>query len=181
MAELNNSAGANRRQGFARAKKLSTRVDLTPMVDLGFLLITFFVFTTTATRPRVMPMHLPAGDIHDTNLGQSTVLTLLPIDKDRIFYYHGELADANKEGRYGITNYSITNGVGHVIRQKQEALEKTGKYKRSDVKVIIRPSGGSSYKNAVDILDEMVINDVKIYFLDAFSAPEKNFLASKGF
>ena len=91
MAELNASHASRRDKGIARSKKLSTRVDLTPMVDLGFLLITFFVFTTTASAPRAMPLNLPAGDNPDTKVGGSTALTVIPIDGDRVFYYHGDL------------------------------------------------------------------------------------------
>ena len=99
MAELNVSAGANRHQGIARSKKLSTRVDLTPMVDLGFLLITFFVFTTTATQPTTMRLLLPKDTPADpTKTPESATLTVIPIAGNKVVYYHGELQLADNAG-----------------------------------------------------------------------------------
>ena len=71
MAEINSNAGQNRRKGgVRRSKKLSTKLDLTPMVDLGFLLITFFVFTTSMSKPKAMKMILPAGDSSSMHRGK---------------------------------------------------------------------------------------------------------------
>lgn len=182
MAELNVSAGTGRHKGFARSKKLSTRVDLTPMVDLGFLLITFFVFTTTATTPTAMKVVTPVDDtIHDPiKYPESEVLTVIPIDRDRIVYFHGDLHKAQQQGLYGQTNFSVKDGIGAVIRQKQRALEANG-IKRTKMKLIIRPSEKASYKNVVDILDEVTINDLKHYSLVDLTDEERKFLASKGF
>ena len=90
MAELDQSSAANKkRPGVRRSKKLSTRVDLTPMVDLGFLLITFFIFTTSLSRPTTLAMKLPK-DVPD-NIKQkqpaSGALTVLLAGNDRVFYY----------------------------------------------------------------------------------------------
>ena len=182
MAELNVSAGANRHQGIARSKKLSTRVDLTPMVDLGFLLITFFVFTTTATEPTALRLLLPKDtQTAPTLTPESATLTIIPIAGDKVVYYHGALQQAAQSGQFGITNVSVTGGIGDIIRQKQNALAASGRFKRSDLMLIIRPVNDASYKTVVDLLDEVLINDVKHYAFVDITDDEKRFLSLRGF
>ncbi len=183
MAELNASAGADRHKGIVRSKKLSTRVDLTPMVDLGFLLITFFVFTTTLSTPAILKIVTPTEDdtIHDPmEYADSKVLTVIPIHDNKIVYFHGELQKAARQGLHGVSNFSVSNGISAIIRQKQRALEAAG-IPRTELVLIIRPSEKSNYKNVVDILDEVTINDIKYYSLISPTEEEKKFLTSKGF
>src|SRR5688500_12856936 len=109
MAEINVPAAGGNKPGVRRSKKLSTRVDLTPMVDLGFLLITFFIFTTSMSSPKVMKLNMPDDtdpSVPDMNVGKSTALTVIPVNDNKIFYYHGDLEDALKDKAYGITSYS---------------------------------------------------------------------------
>ena len=122
MAEINTSAGNNRHnKSLRQQKKLSTKVDLTPMVDLGFLLITFFIVTTTWSKPKVAKLYLPANGT-GTEVGNKAVLTILAGKNNKIFYYQGNLQDALHDGLCGITNYSYQNGIGEIIRQKQLAI-----------------------------------------------------------
>ena len=92
MGEINQSADNHGKQsvGVKKSKKLSTRVDLTPMVDLGFLLITFFIFTTTMSEPTSMKLNLPK-DVKDPkdfmDLKESSVITIIPSKDNQIYYY----------------------------------------------------------------------------------------------
>src|SRR6202035_4714026 len=94
MAEMDTSSGGHHKKGpgVKKSKKLSTRVDLTPMVDLGFLLITFFIFTTTMSRPTAMRLHLPKDvdiiDYHHVKV--SAVITIMMGSKDQLYYYEGD-------------------------------------------------------------------------------------------
>lgn len=176
MAEMTVPAAKGQGAGVPRAKQLSTRVDLTPMVDLGFLLITFFIFTTQLARPVSMKLIMPANG-SGTTTGEQTALTVIPIDNDRVFYYHGQLDKALAGNLFGITGYSMHDGIGAVIRQKQVALDQSGKG-RQELMLIIKPAPGSVYRNTVDILDEVVINDIKRYALTEISPEEKRTLGN---
>src|SRR5215510_2725233 len=90
--------------GVKKAKKLSTRVDMTPMVDLGFLLITFFIFTATMSSPTKMDLNMPkeSDEKDETKIKQSGALTILlgkddidPTKGAHVFYYEGELTQEN--------------------------------------------------------------------------------------
>src|SRR5438128_9612542 len=107
MAEMDTSSGGGHKKGpgVKKSKKLSTKVDLTPMVDLGFLLITFFIFTTTMSTPKATDLFMPKESKDSTQVGLSSALTVIPIRDNKIFYYHGELSDALKTGAFGFTSY----------------------------------------------------------------------------
>src|SRR6202041_3220392 len=95
MAEMDASSGGGHKKGpgVKKGKKLSTRIDLTPMVDLGFLLITFFMYTTTLAKPKTMEINMPFKDPNvlepPNKVKSSTALTVLLSKDHRIFYYEG--------------------------------------------------------------------------------------------
>lgn len=171
MAEINMAADAGR-AGVRRSKKLSTRVDLTPMVDLGFLLITFFIFTTTMSEPKATKLYMPA-DGPPSQSGESGSLTAVLLDEDKVFYYNGSLEEAQKNGAYGTTNFSYANGIGQVIREKQTLLNRKKPNGRKDLVFMIKPLDNSAYKNVIDALDEVMINAVDKYALMDIDPIEK--------
>jgi hypothetical protein len=131
------------------------------MVDLGFLLITFFILTTTWTQIRAMRFYTPA-DGEPTKAAQTKTLTIIPGANNKVFYYHGDLNDAIA-GASGFTSYNEQTGIGQLIREKKALLEKNKKGSSQDLVFIITPTANANYKNMVDAIDETLINDVKHY------------------
>lgn len=181
MAEINTPDAAGGRSGVRRSKKLSTKVDLTPMVDLGFLLITFFIFTTTMSDPKITKLIMPDDTVpnKDMNVAQSNALTIIPLADNKVFYYHGELNDALKTNAWGVTSFSEQNGIGKIVRTKQAALDKIGPGKRKDLMLMIKPAPESNYQNVVNALDEALINDVTHYAIMDETDVEKEAITQK--
>lgn len=178
MADVQNSPRARAANGKPRSRRMSTRIDFTPMVDLGFLLITFFMLTTVLTKPNVMPLVMPETEGDDAPIKQSKALTLLLGADDKVYWYEG-LDMANMDS----TNFD-SDGLREVILQKKEKVAaqfglqtytdpKTGELRQgSQVNVIIKPATDSRYKNLVDVLDEMAICQVRYYCVMDASAAE---------
>jgi biopolymer transport protein ExbD len=166
MAELNESTTVRHKKipGVRRSKKLSTRVDLTPMVDLGFLLITFFIFTTSLSRPKTLAMILPKDAPDEVKITEpaSGALTVLLTGRDKVFYYERD--------DFRTMRLTTFAGIRSVI------LVKKNKTKPSDFMVIVKPDREASYKNIIGILDEMNISAVKKYALVEISMEEKNWM-----
>lgn len=166
MAEIQQKDNRNKRGGI-QSKKLSTRVDLTPMVDLGFLLITFFIFTTAMTQPNGLGLVVPADpEDNDADVtAESKTLSLVLSGNDVIHYYEGMDPATSKPTHYAV------GGLRAVIRQKlRQVQQRSGK---NDAVVLIKPTDLATYRNVVAVLDEMRINDVRKYVLMDASPAEK--------
>lgn len=174
MAEMDVSGGGGHKKGpgVKKAKKLSTRVDLTPMVDLGFLLITFFIFTTTMSQPTAMKLFLPKDTEkpeEQNKIKESGALSILLGKDDAIYYYEGTLDPTGQ-------NFKSTNfkQVREIIINKKRSTNP------EDFVVVIKPGPESTYKNVVDILDEMTINEVKRYaMVDLFPIEQQLITATE--
>ncbi|MGC4102281.1 ExbD/TolR family protein [Ferruginibacter sp.] len=160
MAEMDTSSGGGHKKGpgVKKPKKLSTRVDLTPMVDLGFLLITFFVFTTTMSKPTAMNMNEPKDDKPEDQMKvkESAVMTILLGKGDQVYYYNGNLTADNATEIFKSTNFKE---IRQIILDKKRAVP-DGDKSKSDLMYIIKADKESKFKNAIDILDEMQINKI---------------------
>jgi biopolymer transport protein ExbD len=155
MAEMDTSSGGGHKKGpgVKKGKKLSTRVDLTPMVDLGFLLVTFFVFTTTMQQSTAMKMNEPKDDKPEEQkkVKNSGAMTILLGRANQIYYYYGQLDPAKLSEQFKSSSFKDIRGL-IVEKKKTTPLD--------DLMYIIKSDSSSTFKNAIDILDEMSISAV---------------------
>ena len=168
-----------------RSKKLSTRVDLTAMVSVSFLLIIFFMVTIELSKPKSVDLSLP--DNGDGTIfcgpiareGENRLLTIMLGENNKLIYYIGFLSSpivSPKEVKYG------KDGIRReLLKSKNSLFQYTSKgLKPESVVVIIKPSKKSNYKNLVDILDEMTIANIGTYaIVNDFTPEESQLLALK--
>lgn len=147
--------GHKKGPGVKKAKKMSTKVDMTPMVDLGFLLITFFIFTSTMSQPTAMNLFMPK-DVdkpeEQNKVKESGAFTIMLGKNDVVYFYEG--MDPAAEGNFRTATFKTIRD--EIIRKRQNT-------NTEDLVVIIKPTPDATYKNTVDILDEMTINEIKRY------------------
>ncbi|SDG81879.1 ExbD/TolR family protein [Chitinophaga filiformis] len=185
MAEMDTSSsgGKGKHQG-TKSKKQSTRVDMTPMVDLGFLLITFFMLTTTMSKPKTMDLIMPKDtkdEKEQNKVKESTALTILLGKKDRVYYYEGLAQDPNASANpdfFKATTFANKGGIRDVIIKKRDEVAKArnAKGEPEDVVVIIKADDDATYKDFVDILDEMAINRIQRYATVDISDQDKTWI-----
>lgn len=151
MAEIStNTRSGNSHKKTKRIDKRSTRVDLTPMVDLGFLLITFFVFTTNLSRANAMDLIMPK-DGNEQPVKESGAMTFLIGDHHALYYYSGKLDPAKADMQVKLTSFK---SIRELIAEKKRTTS------MDDLMFIIKGDKKARYKDIVDLLDEMVICDI---------------------
>lgn len=201
MAEIEGGGGGKHKGGKKRGKKLSTRVDFTPMVDLGFLLITFFMLTTSMNKPQTMEINMPEKDVKTeedkTKVKASQAITVLLAKEDKIVYYFVD-PNTGQPGTPQITNFSKGGIRATLIKEnkarnsrldsipiykemlnRREIKEDEYKARVSSIKgdvnaliVVIKASDKARYVNLVDILDEMLICNIGRYAVVDITPPE---------
>lgn len=207
MAEIQEGGGGGHKGGKKRAKKQSTRIDMTPMVDLAFLLLTFFVLTATFSKPKSMELTFPAPPekIEDQPPIKKGITFLLTKD-DKIFYYEGEFrAEANDKGpKTAISELNFSQSSLHKFlleknkdmqdqikaltkqfenKQLQDTtykrLVKLRKADKESYTYLIKTDDKATYKNVIDLIDELNVNVVGKYVMVDILKPEMDLIAEK--
>jgi len=209
MAEIQDGGGGGQKGGKKRAKKQSTRVDMTPMVDLAFLLLTFFVLTATFSKPKSMELTFPAPPekIEDSPPIKNGITFLLTKD-DRIFYYEREFraADDEKGAKTILSELNFSqgaNGLHKYLLEKNKDMQDAIKslsakhdnkqladttFKRlvRETKAdsqswtyLIKTDDKATYKNVIDLIDELNINVVGKYVMVDIIKPELDLVNEK--
>lgn len=185
MAELNTGDGGGKKGGGkVRSKKSNAKVDLTAMVDLAFLLITFFMLTTSLSKPQSMDLGLPdkekdplKKDI-DIKVDQRRTMTIIMGDNDKIKWFHGLLEAPEANGKPTDAVYG-RNGLRKEILKRVASVPQVTGDKDKGLIVIIKPSKKSTYRNLVDVLDEMAICKVPTYAIVNEISPEEMLLVDE--
>jgi biopolymer transport protein ExbD len=169
MAELDTSGGGGKKGGKIRSKKASTRIDLTAMVDLAFLLITFFIMTTTLAKPKAMDMFMPDKSKKDVQLPvpETRTMTVLLGSNDKLEWYIG----APGKTPPTVDGYG-KEGIRKALIEENKKIQATHAGPDNDMIVLVKPSDKSSYKNFVAILDEIKITGINRYGVVDITAPE---------
>lgn len=182
MTQLNNDCNdyARKKRGVIRMKRNNLRIDMTPMVDLGFLLISFFVITTELSKPTAMDLFMPK-DGPPMDLGDSNAMTILLDKNNTLFCYYGDWESANTSGHIFPATFSGKNSIRDQIIRKQAQLSSDPKQQegREGLMLLIKATEEASYENLVDILDEVVINEVKKYAVVKLTPQEINWLRQR--
>lgn len=166
MAEVSQQGGGGHKKGDGkvRVKKQSTKIDMTPMVDLAFLLLTFFILTTTFNKPKTMEVNMPdkpKNEEEQTKVNEKDILNLVLDENGKIYWYIGLSAPVNQ------TTYA-KDGIRKVLLEQNSLNPK--------LMVLIKPKDGSKYENMVDILDEMEITNTKRYAIVEFTDDDKTII-----
>jgi len=177
MAELDTSGGGKHKGGKIRSKKASTRVDLTAMVDLAFLLITFFMLTTTLSKKKAIDLAMPDNSVKSSQLAiaASRSMTILLGSHNKLEWYMGEAGKSAPT----VDNYGPKNIRKAIVENAQKVAD-THSGDEKLMEVVIKPSDKSTYENLVSILDEMSINNIQIYAIVKISPPEVGDLQKNG-
>lgn len=161
MAELKVKGGRGDKRKI-KVKKQSTHVDMTPLADLGFLLITFFMFTTTFSKPNVMGLNMPPkvekpdDGPDDRVIDLTNSISVILGGENKIYWHQDDKNELVPEDLHE-TSYS-KDGI------RTDILAAVRRAKNPDnFTVIIKPTDDSNYENLVNILDEMEITESERY------------------
>jgi biopolymer transport protein ExbD len=170
MAELNSSP--QKAGGTRGRKKMNVRVDLTAMVDLAFLLITFFMLTTTLSKSKAMDVAMPVGPGDAVPASRSFTVCLGK--NSQVMWYLGELK--NPIIAPTITGFN-KNGIRKALLETSKMVhDKTGK----SMIVVVKPSDRAVYKDLVNVLDELNITNMQTYAIVDIDGHDTDALKQKG-
>ena len=209
MAEVNTGDGGGGKHDKKRAKKLSTRIDMTPMVDLAFLLLTFFVMTSTFNKAKTMEINFPADELDPSKQQKvNNALTFIMSKENTIYFYYGEFFPANNKDGKPATELTKTDfskdGLHKLLLDKNrgtvEEINKLSEqlktraiadttYKRLAINakgnkaaltVLIKADDKAVYKNVIDLIDELNICQVHKYAVVDMMQAEVDLVTAEG-
>lgn len=160
MAAVETGAPRAAGKGKKKKRRLSVRIDMTPMVDVVMLLLTFFMLTTVFSRPQAMELNLPPDYKTKVEVAESALLTLRVTSDFKIFW-----------------------NVGSDPKLQQVTFEEVRQFLRDRLRanpkliVLIKIDRDATYNNMVDLLDEVNLAEITRFSLAPMTADDKKLLA----
>ncbi|MBP7513718.1 MAG: biopolymer transporter ExbD [Flavobacteriales bacterium] len=196
MAEVpgGEGGGGGGRHQKKRAKKGNTRIDMTPMVDLAFLLLTFFILTTTMYKPSTLQLTYPVppeDEVPQPPKKVNNALTMFLTKKDQIFYYVGGFQPETQLTRSNMTDIRKTlvelnlpsieriNALTKRFNENKiselvyDSLKNMSQKQEDALYVIIKPDPDAKFRNVIDMVDEMDISGVGKFAVQDVIKPEE--------
>ncbi len=188
MAEVQQKDNGGKQKG--KQKKMTIRVDFTPMVDMNMLLITFFMLCTSLSKPQTMEISMPSNDKvseeEQNKVQASRAITVLLGGDDQLYYYTGEPSYEDYTS-LKVTSYKADGLRALLLNRNREVVAKMDQLKKDKAEnrlteeqydekvaelrktektspiVLIKATDEASYKNLIDVLDEMHICNISKY------------------
>ena len=162
MADVQTAEPRGRKKGKHKKKRrVNIRIDMTPMVDVAFLLLTFFMLTTAFSLPQTMEINLPPGD-SKIEVAASNLMTLRVNEKGDIYWSIGTEAPQKVEWK----------DFHNLVVEKNKA--------NSRLITLIKVDRNAKYKDMVDIIDQLNIANVTRFSLAPMTDADKAALAKVG-
>lgn len=156
------SRGKQKHSGKKKKKRVGVRIDMTPMVDVAFLLLTFFILTTTMSKPETMEINLPPDNKTDVEVPASNLLTLRVTDDFRLFW---NIGIDKPEQIPGTDKKSKLINLGKTLKEKTAA--------NSKLITLIKVDGKAKYIDMVDVMDELNLNEINRFSLSPMEDKDK--------
>jgi biopolymer transport protein ExbD len=169
MAEISAPEQGNGGQRKLRSRKMSIKIDMTPMVDLGFLLITFFMLTTALVKPFSLKLAMPVKDGPTGPTKESQSLTVILGEANKVYYYQGLATDPTTKVQ--VTDFS-DKGLRAVLFNYKNKIG-------DPFTIVIKSTDQAKYGNMVDLLDELTITNNNRYGIVDISESDKKLIAIK--
>jgi biopolymer transport protein ExbD len=152
MAEIAQQGGGKHSAHKVRVNRKSTRIDMTPMVDLAFLLLTFFILTSAFNKGYMMTLDMPQKEGTPPMVNEQDVLNIVLAENNKVYWWMGLEPTAQQ------SSYS-SEGIRKVLLERRQPK----------LVVLIKPMDNSKYENMVDLLDEIAITETRTYAIVDFT------------
>ena len=140
-------------KGKRKKKRIPIKIDMTPMVDIAFLLLIFFMVTAVFRTPQALEINLPPKDVQ-IPIAQSNIMTIRVLPGDRVFWSVGE----------GAPNAVTLHALAPVLRSESE--------KNNKLVVLIKIDREAEFRHMVDIIDELDVAGVTRFAMAPLSEEE---------